>query len=175
MRGFGPLPALQRTDLSSPRTTLTILLARLDGSQVGFPAHAVGEVARAVAITPLPGAPAIIEGTIDLHGRIIPVVDLRHRLGMPAVALAPEQFLVALTAGVRVIAIRVDDVLDVVDVAEGALSTAADVSPSLQGLAGIAGTAEGLVVVHDIESFLTQAEGDALDRLAVANAERVPA
>lgn len=149
---------------------LTILLAQLDGSQVGFPASAVGEIVRAVAITALPGAPPIIEGTINLRGRIVPVVDLRFRFGMPASTLAPEQYLVALSVGDRVIAIRVDDVLDVADVAQDSLSTSFALSPALTGLAGVAATPEGLVVLHDIASFLTQAEADALDQLSPADA-----
>ena len=172
---FGPLRALQHTELTPSDHHLTILLARLDGSQVGFPASAVGEIVRAVAITALPGAPPIIEGTINLRGRIVPVVDLRHRLGMPAVALAPEQYLVALTVGDRVVVIRVDDVYDVADVDQGTLSTSAGLSPTLRGLAGIAATPDGLVVIHDVDSFLTDAEASAFDQVATAATTTVAA
>lgn len=48
-----------------------------------LPVEDVIEVVRMVAVTPLPEAPPWICGVINFRGRIIPVVDLRTRLGMP--------------------------------------------------------------------------------------------
>jgi purine-binding chemotaxis protein CheW len=42
------------------------------------------EVVRMVAVTPLPEAPAWVAGVINMRGRIVPVIDLRTRLGMPS-------------------------------------------------------------------------------------------
>ena len=142
--------------------TLSILLARLAGMPVGLSASAVRNIVRSVAIAPLPGAPAIIEGAINLHGRIVPVVDLRSRLELPALANAPDQFLVILETSDRFIAVRVDDVDDVTDVATAGLETQADLSPVLQRLSGVAATADGALVIYDADAFLTQAERDAL-------------
>lgn len=150
-------------------STIQVLLARLDGTQVGFPAAAVREIVRAVAIAPLSGAPPIIEGAINLHGRIVPVVDVRQRLAMPAVELAPEQFLIALDAGERLVAVRVDDVEDLIEIPASSLESSSGLSPVLERLAGIAALSDGALVVYDIDTFLTQAEGEALDR---ASAER---
>jgi len=41
----------------------------------------VREVVRWQAVTPLPNAPALIEGVIDLRGAVVPVVDLGRALG----------------------------------------------------------------------------------------------
>jgi purine-binding chemotaxis protein CheW len=147
-------------------TTLPILLARIDGTQVGFPALAVREIVRAVALAPFPGAPAIIEGAVNLRGRIVPVVDLRHRLGLPASVVAPEQYLVALETAARVIAIRVDDVEDITEVLESSLEPPASVSPVLERLRGVAATESGALVIYDVDAFLTHAEQDALDLIA---------
>ena len=150
------------------QTTLSILLARLDGTQVGFSASAVREIVRAVAIAPLSGAPGVIEGAINLHGRVVPVVDIRQRLALPAVALAPEQYMIALEASDRLIAIRVDDVEDVVEIARSSLESPASLSPVLQRLHGVAALADGALVIYDVDAFLTQAEREALDVAAAA-------
>lgn len=142
---------------------LPILLATLGDTHIGLPAHVVREIVRAVAIEPLPGAPSIIEGVVNLRGRVIPVVDARQRLGMPPVALAPEQFLVAIEVGERLVAIRVDDVEEVTVIPDEALERPATISPVLQRLSGVASTAAGAVVIYDVASFLSQAEMDALD------------
>lgn len=47
-----------------------------------LPVEDVIEVVRMVDITPLPEAPAWVAGVINMRGRIVPVIDLRMRLGM---------------------------------------------------------------------------------------------
>ena len=133
------VPFVQRLidSLSPSSTSLPILLARINGSQVGFSALAVGEIARAVAIAPLPGSPDIIEGAINLHGRIVPVMDIRQRFGLPAVEVTPDQFLVVLEVADRLIAIRVDDVEDVIGIEQASLESPDALSPVLQRLEGV--------------------------------------
>ncbi len=144
-------------------TSTQFLLARLGDARIGFAASAVHEIARAVAITPLAGAPDIIEGVINVHGRIVPVVDVRRRLSMHAVALAPEQFLIVIEVADRLIAVRVDDVEDLLDVAADSLTPPASLSPVLRRLEGISALSDGALVIYDADAFLTQAEREALD------------
>lgn len=150
--------------MASPQTVLPVLLVRIDGTQVGFPSSAVREIVRAVAITPLAGAPEIIEGAINLRGQIVPVVDIRRRLALRAVALSPEHYLVALQTSDRLIAVRVDDVEDMTEVPKSSLASPASLSPVLARLAGVAAIDSGALVIFDIDAFLTQAERDTLDR-----------
>ncbi len=62
--------------------TLTILVFLLDGREYAVPVHLVIEVARMVAVRKLPEAPHWVDGALNFRGRIVPVVDLRARLGM---------------------------------------------------------------------------------------------
>ena len=55
----------------------------------GLPVLGVREIIRLVAITPVPQMPAHVRGVINLRGKIVPVVDLRIRLGL-AVADSSE-------------------------------------------------------------------------------------
>ena len=48
------------------------------------------EVVRWEPATPLPNAPTLIEGVIDLRGTLVPVVDLGRALGLGAVATGPR-------------------------------------------------------------------------------------
>jgi purine-binding chemotaxis protein CheW len=146
-------------------STLPVLLARIDDTQIGFSATAVREIVRAVAIAPLAGAPGVIEGAINLHGQIVPVVDVRQRLALPAVPVAPGQFLVLLETSDRLIAVRVDDVEDVTVIPASSLESPAAVSPVLQRLQGIAAIESGALVIYDVDAFLSQAEREQLDRL----------
>jgi len=152
------------------QTPLPILLARIDATQVGFSASAVREIVRAVAIARLPGAPDIIEGAINLRGRIVPVVDVRQRLALPAAVVSPEQYLILLQTSDRLIAVRVDDVEDVIEVPQASMESPATLSRALERLQGVAAIASGALVIYDVDAFLTQAEQEALDLTAVVSA-----
>lgn len=146
-----------------PQSNLSLLLAQIDGSAIGFPSPAVHGIHRAVAIAPLPGAPDVIEGAINLRGRIVPVLDLRRLFSLNRADLSPDQFLIILSIGDRLIAVRVDDVLDVTDVARKSFESPITISPVLKKLKGVAATEAGAIVVYDVDAFLTQAETKALD------------
>ncbi len=53
------------------------------GRRCGIEVTRVQEVLRAAAITPLPLAPPAVRGLLNLRGRIVPAVDLRHVLDLP--------------------------------------------------------------------------------------------
>jgi purine-binding chemotaxis protein CheW len=154
----------------SPHDVTTILRVNLGGAVIGFPAGAVQEIVRAVAITPLPGAPAIVEGTVNLRGSLIPVIDVRRRLALAPRPLDPDQFLVVLALEARLVAVRVDDVDDLVEVAWGAVSGSAELSPALSGLAGLAARDDGALVIYDPAAFVSQGEGEAIRAALAASA-----
>jgi purine-binding chemotaxis protein CheW len=67
-------------------------------------------------VTRLPNTPHYLCGVVNLHGVIVPVVDLRLRFGMPALAYTPTTVVVVLKVDVnrpRTVAIVVDGVSDV--------------------------------------------------------------
>ena len=61
---------------------ICLVVFRLQGIEHAVPVGDVVEVVRMVAITPVAETPPWLSGVIDLRGRVIPVIDLRRRLGM---------------------------------------------------------------------------------------------
>lgn len=133
------------------------------GRRLGLSAKVLREVLRAVAIAALPKAPPIVEGLINVRGTLVPVLDIRQRFGLPATPLMPEQHFLVAQAGSRVVALRVDRALDLVVVADDAIESAARVAPGVEYAAGIAKLADGLLVIHDLETFLSLDEGQQVD------------
>ena len=66
---------------STPRE---VLLFTLEGQRYALPLEDVRELVRAVRLTPLPRAPAVVEGLLNLRGELLPVLDLRRRFRLPA-------------------------------------------------------------------------------------------
>lgn len=136
----------------------------------GVDATAVREIARMVDVTPLPGAPAPVEGVIVVRGALVPVLDLRARLALPPRAAAPTDYLVVVAAAAATVALRVDDVDDVRDVPDDAIERAHGMVAAAATVAGVARLDDGLLVVHDVDAFLSQAEADAIARALHAHA-----
>lgn len=59
---------------------------RLAQETYAVPVRSVREVVDAPAVTPVPRAPACVEGIINLRGNVVPVVNLARRLGLEGVA-----------------------------------------------------------------------------------------
>jgi purine-binding chemotaxis protein CheW len=121
------------------------------------------EVVRAVAIRTLPTAPAITLGIIDVRGEVIPVLDVRARFGAPSKPVElSDQFILA-HAGPRRVGLHVDQALGLETLTVLAVEDAPNLPSALEQVAGVAATDRGLVLIHDLRSFLSQAEARALD------------
>jgi purine-binding chemotaxis protein CheW len=142
---------------------MEILPFEIEGRRYALPLTAIREVVRAVAITPLPGAPRVVEGVIEIRGELVPVMDLRAREGLPAHPVAPAEVIVVANTAERVVCFRCDSFRDPIDVASEAVRAAADVATTADHVAGIVSLPDGLVLIQDLERFLTGAEGAELD------------
>ncbi len=117
--------------------------------------RAVERVVRAVEIAPLPEAPRGVRGVINLQGRIVPVFDLWSRFGHPGRELrASDHLLIARTLR-RTVALLVDGVTGLVPRSDAQVTPAADLSPDLECISGVMKLDGGLVLIHDIERFLS--------------------
>lgn len=104
---------------------LTVVLA---GESYGLAALKVREIIRLQKITPVPQLPDFIKGVINLRGRVIPVIDLRTKLGLPSADTGRTCIIVvrvATPAGTPVaLGLTVDSVDEVVNL------TAAQIEPT---------------------------------------------
>ena len=90
-----------------------ILIFVLDQQRYALPSMLVQELARAVEIISVPGAPATLAGVIEYRGKVVPVLNLRHCLGLTPRTLQATDYLIILRVDKCLYAIRVDRALDV--------------------------------------------------------------
>lgn len=152
----------------------SLLAFAIDDRTFALPLERVERAIRAVAITPLPQAPAIVLGVIDIAGRIVPVIDLRRRCGLPERGLAlSDQLLIASTRQ-RQLAMVVDAALGVIDCAAEDFVAVDSIVAGTSYLRGIVKGPSGMILIHDLDSFLSLEESEALDRaLASSPAEEL--
>lgn len=151
----------------SPSLGSAALRVWLDATSIAIPAAAVREIVRAVSMAPLAGAPSVVEGAINWHGRIVPVVALRTRLALGERPLAPDQFLVLIETAGRLVAVRVDDVDDIAELPTASIAASESLALSLPHLRGVAASDDGALLVVDVDAFLTTDEHAALTAAGV--------
>lgn len=152
---------------------MDILVFAVDTQRYALPARDVEQVVRAVTITSLPGTPVVVEGVIDVHGSLVPVLDLRRRFGLPPKPPALTDLLIIASAGARRVALRVGENATVQKIDPSSLGRGESLTQS-PWVAGLAKLPDGIVVIHDLALFLSESESESLARaLADKQALRV--
>jgi purine-binding chemotaxis protein CheW len=107
-------------------------------------------------ITPIPNTPPHIKGVMNLRGTIIPVVDLRRKLAMPATEYGPFTVIIVVAVGTRVTGLIVDGVSDVLDIARTDIQPTPDFGGQVDArfINGMARAGDKLVVLLDIARVL---------------------
>ena len=90
-----------------------MILLRIEGSELALPLGCVVEVVRMAALAPAPEAPAFVLGLLDLRGRVVPVLDLRLRLHLPAARPVLSTPICVVEAGGRGFGLVADAVTDI--------------------------------------------------------------
>jgi purine-binding chemotaxis protein CheW len=144
-------------------STREVLVFEVAGQTYGLPSADVRELLRAVAITPLPSAPSVIEGVVNVRGLVLPVLDIRARFRLPKRALEPSDHFIVASAGPRGVILRVDRATHLAMVDASRVQPADTLGPGNEYVAGVAMLEGGMVLIHDLTTFLTAAEGLALD------------
>jgi purine-binding chemotaxis protein CheW len=135
----------------------------LDDRKFALYVSAVQRIIRVVEVTPLPAAPEIVVGIINMQGRVIPVFDIRMRFHLPAREVQLNDQLIIASITKRTVALLVDSVNDVVEIPEEKIIDAEQILPELEYVEGVVKTEGGMVLIHDLERFLSLPEDKALD------------
>lgn len=139
-----------------------VLLTSLDDERLAFPLEDVVEVLPAMASTPLPHAPVVIAGVVDLRGRPLPLLDLRARLGRSPADPDPDDHVVVCRIRDRQVGIWVDRALSVTSIDTGDMVAVSEVAQASH-VEGVALVPDGMLFVYDVQSFLDADEALTLD------------
>jgi len=98
---------------------LQIVVFTIEGKVLGVDILKVQEILRMVEVTPFPRMPDFALGAINLRGRIVPVINLRRKLGLPDRPPGPKTCNLLVRSGEQVIGFLVDEVSEVLDIPTG--------------------------------------------------------
>jgi purine-binding chemotaxis protein CheW len=156
---------------------LQLCLFTLDERRYALTLSCVERVVFVVDITPLPKAPRVVLGVVNVKGDIVPVYDLRRRFRLPEREIhLTDQLMIAKTSR-QTVALLVDSVGGVIEVAEEEIAAAREIIPEIEYVQGVVKLQDGLALIHDLDQFLSAEEERTLDkalRSADGSQDRVP-
>jgi purine-binding chemotaxis protein CheW len=88
-----------------------------------LPISEVQQIVRHENVTDVPQAPRFVEGVINLRGQVIPVIDMRQRLGVTGAEPPRKSRVIIVDVSGRPYGLHVDDVREIVDVEDTGLAT----------------------------------------------------
>jgi purine-binding chemotaxis protein CheW len=143
---------------------MQIVVFSLDEPHYALDLSVVVRIVRAVEITPLPKAPEIVLGVINVHGQIVPVVDIRKRFRLPEHEMdLDDRFIIACTSR-RLVALLVDDVISVQRLRNRIIASAEGDLPFAEYIKGVVEVGEDLILIYDLDQFLSLDEKQKLEK-----------
>jgi purine-binding chemotaxis protein CheW len=148
--------------------TREVLVFVLGAEEYAVDILKVQEIRSYEKVTPIPSAPAFLKGVVNLRGVIVPVVDLRVKFGMPDPRYDSFTVVVVLRLGERTVGVVVDGVSDVVRLADSDVKPAPQLGAMVDSsfLAGLATKDERMILLLDIEKFLSSGELNLINQVA---------
>jgi len=143
-----------------------------DELRVALPLSLVERVVRAVYLCPLPSAPQIILGVVNIEGRIIPAINMRRRFRLPEQEIALTDQIVIAHTSQRAVALVADAVSGLFEFAEPDIVGSETILPGLEYVDGVVKLNDELILIHDLDRFLSLEEAEHLDRAMAISGER---
>jgi purine-binding chemotaxis protein CheW len=132
-----------------------LLVFVIEDTRLAVDLEQVDRVVRAATLKAIPGAPPSVLGLLNLNGIPVPVISLRRKLKLEERELDTTDEIIILKRQKALLGLVVDDVESVTQVKE--IPRLADAA-QLTHLTGALKLQDNIVLVHDIDMFLTSQE-----------------
>ena len=141
------------------------LTFRLGAEEYGIDILKVQEIRSYEQPTRIANAPAFIKGVVNLRGVIVPIVDLRVKLGCESVEYNSFTVVIVLNVRGRVVGAVVDSVSDVLELGAGTIKAAPEMHMAVDTsfITGIGSISERMLILMDIEALMSSADMGLID------------
>jgi purine-binding chemotaxis protein CheW len=148
--------------------TREVLVFVIGKEEYGVDILKVQEIRGYEKVTAIPSAPEFLKGVVNLRGTIVPVIDMRIKFNLPDPQYNSFTVVVILRLATRVIGIVVDAVSDVMRLSANDVKDPPRLGSVVDSsyLTGVATLNERMVLLLDIEKFLSTGDLDLLDGVA---------
>ncbi len=166
------METIQETATAAGNREGKYLTFSMAGEEYGISILKIKEIIGMMSITSVPRTPAFVRGVINLRGKVIPVIDLRLRFGMPSVEYTERTCIIVVEieglTGTVVIGIVVDSVSEVLNIKGDDIEDTPTFGTRLNTdyILGMAKMQGGVKILLDIDRVLTAEELVLIDKAA---------
>ena len=143
--------------------TVHLLLFSVGGMKHALPLSGVERVELAAEVTQLPEAPHVVIGALNVRGQVLAVLSMRRRLHLPERRVRAEDWIIIVQSSRRRLVLVVDAVMGVMPSRRSDFTIAEALSEGLGCVAGALRSDDGIVLIHDLELFLSEEDEKALE------------
>ncbi len=128
----------------------------------------VQEIIRTVEVTKVPSAPAFVDGAINLRGRIIPIIALRKRFGLPPRQEDKNTRIIVIELPKAIVGFVVDWVPEVPRISASTVEPPPGIVSGSESdyISGVGKLRDRLLILLDLDGILGRREQDVLARSA---------
>jgi purine-binding chemotaxis protein CheW len=153
----------EKTASTKKSENVQLLSFKLDDQEYALDIANVVQVIRMVAVTRPPRAAEYMEGMFNLRGKVVPVINLRKRCGLPPKAHdLNTQLLIAQVDG-QTLALTVDVVSEVLTLPASSIESADQVGEQMEYLKGVGKLGDRLLLLLDPKTLLTDPSGKKIE------------
>jgi len=156
--------------VKEPESQVHLVIFTLGDECYGVDIGDVWEINTMQKITRVPRSPHFIEGVINLRGEIVPVMDLRKRLGLPARSVGQSSRIMVTKTSHNRLGLIVDSVREVLKLPVNAIKPAAELGALIdeEFVRGVAQRDDQLIVLIDLQRLFDDDENEALEKMDAA-------
>ena len=139
-------------------TEVQLVIFKLEHREYGLNINQVREIINLSEITPLPLENSNIEGVINLRGRIIPIINLKRRLGLTNQVYSSEARVIVIEFEKQLLGLKADEAVEVLRLDGDAIQALSDILSQAEKQSFIVGVGkldDRLIVLLDLSKLLS--------------------
>lgn len=150
---------------SAGNEVLQLVTFAVKGEEFGVDILRVQEIIRTMEITKVPNSPAFVDGVINLRGKVIPIVDLRKRFGIPPKKHDSDTRIIVIEIHGMIVGFVVDSVSEVLRIPASTVEPPPPVVGSVESeyISGVGKLNDRLLILLDLNKLLS---GEDLEQLS---------
>ncbi len=151
------MPPAEMIALDEGTRVVTFLLSK---NYYGIEISAVQTIIKPQSVCPVPFTPAYVEGLTNLRGQIVPIIDLRSRLGFPPAEINKDTRVIVISILNEWAGIRVDSVTGVTTLPADSIEPPSSIVSAAETnlLSGIARTDTNIILILDTQALFALEE-----------------
>lgn len=151
----------------SDDTLLQLVTFSIGEEEFGVDILRVQEIIRTMEITKVPRAQAFVEGVINLRGKVIPIIDLRRRFGLPGKPFDKNTRLIVIEMSGMIVGFVVDAVSQVLRIPASTVEVPPAVVAGVDSeyISGVGKLQDRLLILLDLDKLLSTEDIEALSSM----------